>query len=78
MSNIVGDMLKIRQQTITKTRQYSFDPIKPYFYTVKLGFTGVHINFLISTQKKIVGTRKNRLAEAVLTRTHNLCFGAEI
>ena len=35
---------------ITKTRLYSFDPLKSYFYTVKLGFTGVHINFLISAQ----------------------------
>ena len=25
-----------------------------------------------------MGTRQNRLAEAVLTRTHNLCFGAKI
>ena len=28
-----------------------FDPLKPHFYTVKLGFTGVYINFLISAQK---------------------------
>ena len=34
-----------------KTRLYSFDPLKPHFYTVKLGFAGVFINFLISTQK---------------------------
>ena len=34
--------------SITKTRQYSFDPLKPHFYTVKLGFTGVYIIFLIS------------------------------
>ena len=26
---------------ITKTRLYSFDPLNPRFYTVKLGFTGV-------------------------------------
>ena len=25
-----------------------------------------------------MGIRKNRLAEAVLTSTHNLCFGAKI
>ena len=24
---------------ITKTYQYNFDPLKPYFYIVKLGFT---------------------------------------
>ena len=40
----------INRQPITKTRLYSFDPLKP-FYTVKLGFTGVYINFLISAQK---------------------------
>ena len=32
---------------ITKTRLYNFDPLKPHFYTVKLGFTGVYIIFLI-------------------------------
>ena len=36
---------------ITKTRLYSFNPVKSHFYTVKLGFTGVYIDFLISAQK---------------------------
>ena len=36
---------------ITKTCLYKFDPLKPHFYIVKLGFTGVHIIFLISAQK---------------------------
>ena len=35
---------------ITKTRLYNFDPLKPHFYTVNLGFTGVYIIFLISAQ----------------------------
>ena len=35
---------------ITKTRLYNFDPLKPQFYIVKLGFTGVYIIFLISAQ----------------------------
>ena len=35
---------------ITKTYPYNFDPLKPYFYIVKLGFTGVYIIFLISAQ----------------------------
>ena len=26
---------------ITKTRLYNFDPLKPQFYIIKLGFTGV-------------------------------------
>ena len=40
-----GDILPI-----TKTRLYNFDPLKPHFYIVKLGFTGVYIIFLISAQ----------------------------
>ena len=36
--------------SITKTCLYSFDPIKPHFYIVKLGFTDVYIIFLISAQ----------------------------
>ena len=35
---------------ITKTCLYNFDPHKPHFYIVKLGFTGVYIIFLISGQ----------------------------
>ena len=34
---------------ITKTYLYNFDPLKPHFYIVILGFTGVYIIFLIST-----------------------------
>ena len=44
---------------ITKTYLYNFDPLKPHFNIVKLGFTGVYIIFVTS---------------AVLTSTHNLCF----
>ena len=36
---------------ITKTCLSNFDPVKPHFYIVKLGFTGVYIIFLISAQK---------------------------
>ena len=32
---------------ITETCLYNFDPFKPHFYIVKLGFTGVYIIFLI-------------------------------
>ena len=41
------------------------DPLKPRFYIVKVGLTGVYIVFLISALK-------HRLR--VLTDTHNLCF----
>ena len=37
--------------SITKTYLYNVDPLKPHFYIVKLGFTGVCIIFLISAQK---------------------------
>ena len=37
-------------QAIKKTCLYNFDPLKPHFYTVKLGFAGVYIIFLISAQ----------------------------
>ena len=37
-------------QFITKTCLYIFDPLKPHFYIVKLGFTGVFIIFLITAQ----------------------------
>ena len=54
--------------TIMKTSLYNFNLLKPHFYIVKLGFTGVYIIFLISAQKHrlwvlvrtasaIVGTR---------------------
>ena len=36
--------------SITKTCPYNFDSLKPHFYIVKLGFTGVYIIFLISAQ----------------------------
>ena len=43
---------------ITKTYLYNSEPLKPHFYIVKLGFTGVYIIFLISAEKTdIVGTR---------------------
>ena len=35
---------------IMKTCLYNVDPLKPHFYIVKLGFTGVYIIFLISAQ----------------------------
>ena len=57
---------------ITKTRLYNFDPLKPHFYIVKLGFTGVYIIFLISAQKHRLWVLVR--TASVLTSTHNLCF----
>ena len=63
-----------------KTCIYNFDPLKPHFYIVKLGFTGVYIIFLSFAEKHrllvLVRTAspRNQSSEAVLTSTHNLCF----
>ena len=38
-----NDTICIQQKLITKTYLYNFDPLKPHFYIVKLGFTGVYI-----------------------------------
>ena len=40
---------------ITKTYLYKLDPLKPHFYTVKLGFIGVYIIVLISAQNMDCG-----------------------
>ena len=40
-------LCKKTENSITKTCLYNFDPLKPHFYTVELGFTGVYIIFLI-------------------------------
>ena len=42
---------KGRGGIITKTCLYNFDPLKPHFYIVKLGFTGVYIIFSSPEQK---------------------------
>ena len=59
---------------ITKTRLYHFDPLKPHFYIVKLGFTGVYIIFLVLLKNIDCGYSLDRLVEMVLTSTYNLCF----
>ena len=43
---------------ITKPCLYNFDPLKPHFYIVKLGFTGVYIIFLMSAQKHRGGSNE--------------------
>ena len=62
------------QNSITKTCLYNFDPLKPHFYIVKLGFTGLYNIFLISAQKH----RLRVLIRTASESTHNLCFWAEI
>ena len=47
---IVEIHMKFSTLFITKTCLYNVDPLKPHFYIVQLGFTGVYIIFLISAQ----------------------------
>ena len=43
-------MLWVVIKSIMKTCLYNIDPLKPHYYRVKLGFTGVYTIFLISAQ----------------------------
>ena len=67
---INGYSWKAVEITITKTYLYNFDPLKPLFYIVKLGFTWVYIIFLISAEIHRLWV----LVRTVLTSTHSLCF----
>ena len=59
---------------ITKTCLYNFDPLKPHFYIVKLGFVGVDIIFLILLKNiECVYSLEPPRREG-LTSTHNPCF----
>ena len=50
MTPTVTTLCFVFKKCIRKTYLYNFDPLKPHFYIVKLGFTGVYIIFLISAQ----------------------------
>ena len=63
--------IQISLLIITKTCLYNFDLLKPYFYIIKLGFTGVFVIFLIFAQK-------HRLWVHIRTASlSNLCFEQE-
>ena len=59
---------------ITKTCLYNFDPLKPHFCIVKLGFTGVYINFLISAQNIDCGYSLEPPRRGGSNEYRNLCF----
>ena len=63
---------------ITKTRLYNFDPLKPDFYIVKLGFTGVYIIFLISARKHRLWVLVRTASPRLFLRVPISMFGAEI
>ena len=59
---------------ITKTYLYNYDPLKPHFYIVKLGFTGVYVIFLISAQNIDCGYSLEPPRRGGSNEYHNLCF----
>ena len=72
---------------ITKTYLYNFDPLKPHFYIINLGFTGVYIIFHISAQNIDCGYSlepprrggSNEYPQSVLSRNmKNIRFLSEI
>ena len=64
-----------------KAYLYNFDPFKPHFYIVKVGFTGVYIIFLISAQKHrlwvLNRTASPRQLVLMSTQSQSMC-SAEI
>ena len=59
---------------IMKTRLYNADPLKPHFYIVKLGLTGVYIIFLILLNNIDCGYSLEPPRRGGSKSTHNLCF----
>ena len=60
---------------ITKICLYNFDPLKPHFNIEKLGFTGIQIIFLISSQKHTLLVLVRTVSPR---RANNLCFAQKI
>ena len=46
ITTTASDILILYCQSITKTYLYNFDPLKPHFHIVKLGFSGYALFFL--------------------------------
>ena len=61
-------------KTITKTRLYNFDPLKPHFYILNWGLQGYTLFFLFLLKNIDCGYSLEPPRQAVLTSTHNLCF----
>ena len=57
-----------------KTYLYNFDALKPHFYIVKLGFTGVYIIFLFLLKNIDCGYSLEPPRRGGSNEYHNLCF----
>ena len=63
-----------RYSFITKTCLYNVDPLKPHFYIIKLGFTGVYVIFLFSAQNTDCRYSLEPPQRSGSNEYHNLCF----
>ena len=59
-------------QSIRITCPCNIYPLIPHYYIAKLGYAGIHVPIFLNFAPK--HELWVRLAEAVLTCTHNLCF----
>ena len=71
---ITHSWLNPQQYTITKTSLYKNDPLKPHFYVVKLGFTGVSLLFLFLLKNIDCEYSLEQPHQGISNDTHNLCF----
>ena len=69
---------KKKRVCITKTYLYNFDPIKPQFYIVKLGFARLYIIFIISAQNIDCGYSLEPPRRGGSSEYPQSMFGAEI
>ena len=58
----------------SRRHAYIILTLKPHFYIIKLGFTGVYINFLISAQNIDCGYSWEPPRRGGSNEYHNLCF----
>ena len=63
-------------QGITRIYLYNVDPLKPHFYIVKLGLTGIYIIFLISAFEQKYEKKKKNISESLFENFQ--FFGCEI
>ena len=76
------EVVYLRTRPSNEGSHYESTPTEIYwkihFQKLKVFRLKTLIFFIYLLKTSIVGTRSNRLGEAVLTITHNLCFWAEI
>ena len=70
----IHNATSIMRAVITKTCLYNFDPLKPHFYIVKLGFIGVYTIFLFLLKNIICGYSLEPPRRGGSNEYHNLCF----